>query len=265
MKCRLHSENFGEKSYKRKYKLVNLEQTENSLLSNKSNVPFEFNRVAKKYDLATFLSQGYQSDLQRSAALLNLKGDELVLDLCCGTGKSTLSCLKYITEGKVIGVDNSVEMLKVAEDNYYKKFDRNKLEFVQKDVMDLDFQNNSIDAIFMAYGIRNMPDYKKVLLNLFRILKPNGKIVFHEYSLNKNLFSRLYWNALGYILIIPLSTLISGSSTIFKYLVKSVNEFLSINEFINLLKETGFKQVEKHNMPSWRKPILHSFSAVKPF
>lgn len=244
--------------------MESIKETEQSLLKNKTKVPFEFNRVAKKYNLATFLSQGYQSDLQRSADCLNLKGNELVLDLCCGTGKSTSSCLKHITSGKVIGIDNSEEMLRVAKENYYKKFDRNQLEFVQKDVMDLDFEDNSVDAIFVAYGIRNMPNYKKALLNLFHILKPNGKIVFHEYSLNKNVFSHLYWKILGYGLIIPLSTLISGSSTIFKYLVRSVDKFLSPQEFINLLKETGFENAETYNMPSWRKPILHTFTANKP-
>ena len=71
--------------------------------------------IAKKYNLATFLSQGYQSDLQRSADCLNLKGNEYIADLCCGTGKSTSSCLKHITSGKVIGIDNSEGMLKVAE------------------------------------------------------------------------------------------------------------------------------------------------------
>jgi demethylmenaquinone methyltransferase / 2-methoxy-6-polyprenyl-1,4-benzoquinol methylase len=240
-----------------------VKETEQSLLKNKSNVPIEFNRVAKSYNLATFLSQGYQSDLHRSADRLNLKGNELVLDLCCGTGKSTISCLKHITSGKVIGIDNSEEMLRVAKEKYYKKYDRNKLEFVQKDVMHLDFEDNSVDVIFMAYGIRNMPDYKKAFFNLFRILKPNGKIVFHEYSLSGSFFSHLYWKVLGYGLIIPLSTLISGSSTIFKYLVTSVDEFLSPKEFNNLLRETGFDSVEIHNMPSWRKPILHTFIAKK--
>jgi ubiquinone/menaquinone biosynthesis methyltransferase len=234
------------------------------LFENKSDVPFEFNRVANKYDLATFLSQGYQDDLQRSVDRLQLKGDELVLDLCCGTGKSTISCLNNLSDGKVIGIDNSEMMLRVAAEKYFKQYDNNKLEFVLKDVMALDYEDNSIDAIFMAYGIRNMPDYKRALLNIFRVLKPGGKIAFHEYSLNRNFFSHLYWKVLGYGLIIPVSTLTSGSSTIFKYLVKSVDKFLSPNEFLSLLTETGFINIKKHNMPSWRKPILRTFTAQKP-
>ena len=57
-------------------------------------------------------------------------------------------------------------MLRVAEEKYYKQYDRNKLEFVQKDVMELDYNDNSVDDIFMAYGIRNMPDYNRVLKNV---------------------------------------------------------------------------------------------------
>ena len=235
-----------------------------TLFENKNEVPFEFNRVAKRYDLATFLSQGYQNDLQRSVDLIELNGDELVLDLCCGTGKSTICCINNLKTGKVIGIDNSEEMLRVAENKYHKQFDRERLEFIQKDVMELDYEDNSVDAIFMAYGIRNMPNYKKCLQNLFRILKPGGKVALHEYSLKKNFFSHLYWKVLGYGVVIPISTILSGSSTIFKYLVKSVDKFLPPQEFINLLEETGFVNVKKHNMPSWRKPILRTFSAAKP-
>ena len=97
-----------------------------SLYKNKSKVPLQFNLVAKKYDLATFLSQGYQKDLQRSADRLNLNGNEFVLDLCCGTGKSTICCLNNLTSGKVIGIDNSEEMLRVAKEKFYKKHNRNK-------------------------------------------------------------------------------------------------------------------------------------------
>ena len=234
------------------------------LFQNKKEVPFEFNRVAVKYDFATLLSQGYQSDLQLSVNRLELKGDELVLDLCCGTGKSTIPCLNKLVNGKVIGIDNSEEMLRVAEEKYTNQIEKNRLEFIQKDVMQLDYNDNSVDAIFMAYGIRNMPDYKTCLLNLLRILKPGGKIALHEYSLNRNLFSYLYWKILGYGVIIPISTMLSGSSTIFKYLVTSVENFLPPPEFENLLSETGFVNVEKHYMPSWRKPILHTFTANKP-
>ena len=231
----------------------------NQLLENKKSVPIEFNRVAKNYDFATFLSQGYQKDLNLSAKRMNLKGNEYIADLCCGTGKSTEACLNQLTSGKIIGVDNSKEMLEVAK----TKFNNLNIGFVLEDVMELNFPDNTFDAIFMAYGIRNMPDYNRCLLNLKRMLKPGGVICFHEYSLNDNFFARLYWKILGYSVIIPISTILSGSSNIYKYLVKSVLSFPSPNKFIEILNSNGYSNVERLPMPSWRKPILHTFLAHK--
>jgi ubiquinone/menaquinone biosynthesis methyltransferase len=234
-----------------------------TLFNNKKQVPAEFNKVAKKYDTATFLSQGYQKDLQRSVDSLGLNGNELVLDLCCGTGQSTICVLKRLTSGRVIGIDNSEEMLNVAEQKYSGSYDKNKLEFVKQDVMNINYDDESVDAIFMAYGIRNMPDYNACINNLYRMLKPGGKIAFHEYSLNNNFLAHVYWMFLGHGLIIPISALISGSTTIYKYLVKSVNEFPSPYDFLQLLKHAGFINVMRKPMTSWRKPILHTFLATK--
>jgi ubiquinone/menaquinone biosynthesis methyltransferase len=235
-----------------------------ALFKDKSQVPAEFNRVAKKYDTATFLSQGYQQDLQRSADRLGLSGNERVLDLCCGTGQSTICVLNRLNSGKVIGIDNSEEMLNVAKQKYSGSHEKAKLEFIKQDVMNINYDDESVDAILMAYGIRNMPDYKVCIENLFRLLKPGGKIAFHEYSLNNNSLVHIYWMFLGHGVVIPISALISGSTTIYKYLVKSVREFPSPDDFLILLKNAGFIKVMRKPMPGWRKPILHTFLATKP-
>lgn len=222
-------------------------------------MPSEFNTVAHKYDFATFLSQGYQKDLNLSASRMKLRGNEYLADLCCGTGKSTEACITNITTGKILAVDNSKEMLEVAR----TKFKGKNITFSLEDVMELNYPDETFDAIFMAYGIRNMPDYNKCLLNLKRILKPGGVICFHEYSLNDNFSTKLYWKILGYTAIIPISTILSGSSKIYRYLVKSVLAFPSPNNFLKILESNGFTQVERLPMPSWRRPILHTFLAHK--
>ena len=214
--------------------------TGTELISDKSAVPFEFNKIAGKYDLATFLNQGYTNDLQRSVDRLELKGNEYAADLCCGTGKSTICLLKNLPQGKVLGIDNSKEMLNQAVKKYSDRIRSDRLEFQVQDVMNLNLPDNCLDIIFMAYGIRNMPDYEKCLANLFRILKPGGKICFHEYSLNDKFFYRLYWKIIGYLIVIPFSTLVTGSSRIFKYLVKSVVEFPSPQKFLILMNKAGF-------------------------
>lgn len=235
-----------------------------SLIQNKKEVPSEFNRIAKRYDLATFLSQGYQKDLQTSVDRMNLNGNEFLADLCCGTGKSTIACLNNLPNGEVMGIDNSEGMLQTAREKLYAKFGKERVGFVQQDVMNLELEENSLDAIFMAYGIRNMPDFELCVKNLYRILKPGGKICFHEYSINKSLTSKLYWKLLGYFLIIPFAGLTTGSTKIFRYLIKSVENFLSPDELINLLQKAGFQNITHSPLGSWRKPILHTFIAQKP-
>jgi ubiquinone/menaquinone biosynthesis methyltransferase len=237
--------------------------TPDALIQNKKVVPSEFNRIAKRYDLATSLSQGYQKDLQTSVDRMNLKGNEYLADLCCGTGKSTIACLNNLPKGKVIGIDNSEGMLETAREKLIPKFG-NKVTFTQQDVMNLDLADNSLDAIFMAYGIRNMPDFEKCVRNLSRVLKPGGKICFHEYAISKFLPSKLYWKFLGYFLIIPFAGLTTGSTKIFRYLIKSVETFLSPDEFTGLLKKAGFENIKHSPLGSWRKPVLHTFIAQKP-
>jgi ubiquinone/menaquinone biosynthesis methyltransferase len=234
------------------------------LLSNKSQVPKEFNKIARRYDIATSFSQGYSSDLDLSVKRMNLKRDEKLADLCCGTGKSTISCLKALPNGFVMAVDFSDEMLKMAQQRLAEQYPAERLSFLLKDVMELDFPDNSYDAIFMAYGIRNMPDYDRCLQNLLRILKPGGIIAFHEYSISDSFFSKIYWYVLGYLLIIPFSALLTGSVTIFRYLIKSVANFPSPDKFKNILQNNGFTDIKSLPLKSWRHPILHTFLAKKP-
>ena len=233
------------------------------LFDNKQIVPKEFNKVADKYDFATSMSQGYQEDLNRSGQLLQLKGDELVLDVCCGTGKSTLSFLDKITTGKVICIDNSEGMLAVAAQKFSKQIQQGKVEISLQDAMQLDFAPNSVDAIFMAYGLRNMPDYEKCIENLHRILKPGGQLVIHDYSLCDVWYAKPLWAILGYGFIVPFCTVVSGSANIYTYLIKSVLNFLNPSQISNLLEKKGFTNVTIHNHPSWRSIFFHSFRAIK--
>src|SRR5690606_6568840 len=194
------------------------------LIQNKKAVPSEFDKIASRYDIATYLSQGYMDDLRISAERMKLKGNEHLLDLCCGTGKSTLACLEQLPDGTVVAVDNSAEMLTIAE-NKLSILYPDKISFKLNDAMQLDFPEQTFDAIFMAYGIRNMPDYERCVKNLFKILKPRGIICFHEYSLAENFYAKPYWGIMGYGFIVPFCTLLTANFTIFNYLVKSVMTF----------------------------------------
>jgi len=234
-----------------------------SLINNKVSVPKEFNKVSSTYDFATQMSQGYQDDLDTSARRMKLRGNEKLLDLCCGTGKSSLACLKQLPDGIIVGVDNSEGMLYEANNKFAREIRDGKMSFILKDAMELDFPDHSFDAVFMAYGLRNMPDYDQAIKGIYRILKPGGKICIHDYSLADSFFARAYWAILGYGFIVPFCTLMSGSSKIYTYLIKSVLTFLNPGQISTLLVHNGFENVSVESHASWRAPILHSVIAIK--
>ena len=234
-----------------------------SLIENKAFVPKEFNKISSSYDLATTMSQGYQQDLDASAERMHLLGNEKLLDLCCGTGKSTLACLKQLPDGVIVGVDNSEGMLLEANNKFAEEVKAGKLSFVLRDAMHLDFPDNTFDAVFMAYGLRNMPDYEKAIEGIYRVLKSGGKICIHDYSLTGNFFAKAYWAILGYGFIVPFCTVMTGSLNIYAYLIKSVLTFLSPAQIKMLLEKNGFEAVIAQPHASWRKPILYSVIAVK--
>lgn len=233
------------------------------LIANKAEVPGQFDKIARRYDVATFLSQGYAEDLRTSVARMQLRGDELLADLCCGTGKSTRACLEHLPHGRVIAIDNSEGMLQRARQSLTDYIPQ-QLELARQDVMALDYPDHHFDAIFMAYGIRNMPDARACLHNLHRMLKPGGVVCFHEFSLVPHVLARFYWRVLGYGLIVPFSGLLTGDFAIFRYLIRSVLAFPAPPAFVDMLHTAGFVEARALPLKSWRRPILHTFLARKP-
>lgn len=233
------------------------------LIVDKKAVPKEFNRIAARYDFATSMSQGYSTDLEASVKKLNLKGDEHVLDLCCGTGKSTLPLLKALPHGRITGLDNSEGMLAVAEKKFHGEIQQGKISLTLSDAMNPPFEDESFDAIFVAYGLRNMPDYQTFLNQTYRLLKPGGTICIHDYSIKENAWAKAYWAILGYGFIVPFCTMLTGSSKIFSYLVKSVLSFARPGEVKNMMTKAGYKEVNSHPHAGWRGPILQAFIGKK--
>ncbi|MEM1009594.1 MAG: class I SAM-dependent methyltransferase, partial [Myxococcota bacterium] len=230
------------------------------LLHNKAEVPKEFNKIAKRYNFANVFNHGYREDLHTSVQRMQLRGDEHMLDLCCGTGLSTQACLEHLPHGTLIGVDFSEGMLSVARQNFATE---SRASFSCQDAMQLDFPSQSFDAIFMAYGIRNMPDPQRCLQQLHQLLKPGGTLCIHEYSLSAHALAKPYWLTLGYGFILPFCTLLTGNASIFRYLIQSVTHFPRPPQFTRMLQDAGFQDVSCTPLKFWRAPILKTFLAHK--
>jgi ubiquinone/menaquinone biosynthesis C-methylase UbiE len=224
-----------------------------------SGLADDFDRIAHRYDLLNALNPGYRRHLRMSAERLRLAPGAHVLDLCCGTGLSTMALLDACPEARVSALDNSRGMLDVAR----QKPQLRGVSFLLGDAMDPAAAGASgpFDALFMAYGIRNVPDPDTCLQRVRSLLRPGSPVVFHEYSVAGNPRARWVWNAVAGALIVPLGAALTGCPQLFRYLRRSVNAFDSVDAFCRRLERAGFEHVSVHALDGWQRGIAHTFCA----
>ena len=184
-----------------------------------------------------------------------------LLDLCCGTGISTTALCEAYPDAAITALDLSPGMLRVAR----QKPDLRTVSFLEGDAMDPAGAGATgpFDGILMAYGLRNVPDPDTCLRRLLRLLRDGGTLCVHEYSVTGSLRSRLVWRAVTTGVVIPFGLLMTGTTSIFRYLKRSVLEFDSVGELEDRLRGSGFVDVRTEPMDGWQRGIVHSFLARK--
>lgn len=106
---------------------------------------------------------------------LNLKNDDIVLDVAAGTGEPGLTIASHLNGGKVISTDLAEGMLEVAQENANKRGIIN-FETIVCDVSALPFADNTFDAVSCRFGFMFFPDMLLAIKEIARVLKPGGKI-----------------------------------------------------------------------------------------
>lgn len=232
------------------------------MLDDKAQVPGEFDRAARRYDLLCALNPGYGKHLVWSARRMALPRRARVLDLCCGTGLSTAALVKTYPDAEVTGLDASREMLEVARG----KRALARVRLVPGDAMDpaAAGARGPFDGVLMAYGIRNVPEPDLCLARVRELLRPGGVVCFHEYSVADSRTARAVWSAVSSGVIVPLGTLATGSGELFRYLRRSVLDFDGVRAFEQRLARAGFSDVRSETMDGWQRGIVHSFLARRP-
>ena len=221
-----------------------------------------FNRVAGTYDLLVTLNPGYRRHLMLSARRLGLAPDARILDLCCGTGQSTLALRAVYPHATLVGLDAAADMLQVAR----VRPELAGVTFLHGDATDPRGAGveGEFDAILMAYGIRNVVARDACLAALRELLAPGAPVCFHEYSVAGSRWSRVTWRAVTTLIVTPLARVVAGDARLFTYLRRSVLEFDSVVGFERRLTAAGFSEVRTLPMGGWQRGIVHSFLAQRP-
>ena len=201
-----------------------------------------FAAIAKRYDLNNRIhSLGLDQVWRRRAVkLAQIKPSDDVLDVACGTGDLTFAFARANPRA-ITGLDFTEPMLEVARVKSVRWRRGIKPTFVQGDAMSLPFENNSFDAVSIAFGIRNVADPAQALREFHRVLRPGGRLLILEFSEPNQPLLR-WINRFYTQRIMPrTATLIAGDrSGAYCYLPKSICTFFDPGAFTRLLENCGF-------------------------
>ena len=215
---------------------------DNSDLSKKKQVEKMFDNISSKYDfLNHFLSFGIDHIWRRKTIrLMQSENPKVILDVATGTGDLAFAAYKKLNPEKIIGLDLSNGMLEVGRKKIKKKKLEDKLEFVQGDSENLPFDDNFFDAVMVSFGVRNFENLNMGLKEIFRVLKPSGKIYVLEFSKPKKFPIKQLFSFYSKAILPILGSFISNDKSAYHYLPASVDAFPEADIFTNELDQVGF-------------------------
>ncbi|MCC6525857.1 MAG: bifunctional demethylmenaquinone methyltransferase/2-methoxy-6-polyprenyl-1,4-benzoquinol methylase UbiE [Polyangiaceae bacterium] len=203
-----------------------------------------FDRIAVRYDLMNrVLSLG--SDVRwrhRMVAALGSPAPRSVLDLATGTGDVACLVARRLARAEVVGLDPSEGMLAVARQKARVRGLGDRVHFVGGDAEALPFESASFDAVTMAFGIRNVPDRRRAVGEMRRVLRPRGRaLVLELCEPQGHLLSPLVrlWNRQ----VMPRLGALVGAADAYAYLDRSIRAFPPAAVFAATLRDAGFAAV----------------------
>lgn len=223
----------------------------NTLSKNPSKIQAMFSSIAPRYDLLNrVLSFGRDRYWRRFAVnQLPVKKGGVFLDVATGTGDVALEVVKQHAQNtQVIGIDFSNQMLDLGREKIIKMGYQKQIELRFGDITSLSFKDTTFDAAIIAFGIRNIPDYKSGIMEMARVVKYGGKIVILEFSsaqerFFKGLFRLYLTKALPLI-----GEIISGRKGAYRYLSNSVLDFPGPEELKKIMEDIGLKEVKYYTL-----------------
>jgi demethylmenaquinone methyltransferase/2-methoxy-6-polyprenyl-1,4-benzoquinol methylase len=200
-----------------------------------------FATIADRYDFITrFLSYGQDRRWKaRLIALADLRTEDRVLDLACGTGD--LVAAAAVSARSVVGLDVTHRMLQLAAVKF--GVDARGVSFVTGDMLALPFADERFDVVTTGYGLRNVPDLSQAVREIHRVLVPGGRLLSLDFNRPRNpivrsaylVYLSLVGSALGFVL--------HGDPDTYRYIPESIRQYPGAEGVARLLQAGGFVDV----------------------
>ncbi len=215
----------------------------------KERSPEMFDAIARRYDLLNhLLSLGQDVHWRNRLKKLLPERTELdILDLATGTADVLITLVKDNPNVKRgIGVDPSSNMLELGRKKIEALGLQEKLMLQHGDAQALHFLDNTFDCVVISFGIRNVPDLRLGLLEMYRVTKPGGRLLILELSKPANPLLRMgHWLYLnGFVPAV--GGVVSGNAKAYHYLNQTIQAFPYGERFCKILKQFGFQNIQAY-------------------
>lgn len=217
----------------------------NSDEGKKEQVAKMFDNISDNYDnLNRVISFGVDVKWRKKILkMVSAKNPSKVLDIATGTGDLAI-LLSNTNAEKIIGLDISAGMLEVGKQKIAQKNLSDRIEMVLGDSEKIPFEDNSFDAITVAFGIRNFENLELGLSEILRVLKPNGIFVILETSVPEKFPFKQGYSFYTKNILPLIGKMFSKDKVAYKYLSDSASIFPYGKALNNILEKIGFIDVK---------------------
>jgi demethylmenaquinone methyltransferase/2-methoxy-6-polyprenyl-1,4-benzoquinol methylase len=205
-----------------------------------------FDAIAERYDFLNHLLSAGTDRRWRRAAIrsLALTGRERVLDLCTGTADLAIAARTATPPAaRVIGVDFARAMLRVGQDKLRRDGLTGGVTLVRGDATRIPLAAESVDAITIGFGIRNVEDTIGACREMHRVLKPGGRIAILEFAIPTTPGVRALYLCYFNHILPRVGRIVSRDHAAYGYLPASVGAFAAPKELVTILRHAGFSEI----------------------
>ncbi|MBR5853663.1 MAG: bifunctional demethylmenaquinone methyltransferase/2-methoxy-6-polyprenyl-1,4-benzoquinol methylase UbiE [Alistipes sp.] len=238
-------------------KPYNQEQTK------KEQVEEMFDNIAPTYDRLNHIMSLNIDRIWRRRVMRIVRRvkPQQIMDVATGTADLAIAMARKVENAQILGVDLSEEMLGEARKKIQKQGLEKRISLEKGDAENLTMvTSESIDTATVAFGVRNFENIERGLSEIYRTLRPGGKLVVLEFSMPKNRLVRWVYRQYAHRLLPRIGGMISKDKQAYTYLPDSVEEFPAPERFSEMLKEVGFKSVK---LSSQSFGIAYIYDATK--
>jgi demethylmenaquinone methyltransferase / 2-methoxy-6-polyprenyl-1,4-benzoquinol methylase len=211
-----------------------------------------FATIAPRYDLINDLQSFglHRAWKRRLIRLAEVRPGMRALDVCCGTGDVAFALAD--AGAQVTGCDFSAPMLEVARQRQSRRTGSSRgdaaLTFVEADALHLPLPSESFDIVTIAYGLRNLADFRAGLIELLRVLKPGGKLLILDFGKPDFAPWRAAYFAYLKVFVPMFGKIFCGNSATHAYILESLKKYPAQRGIAAMLTELGCRDVRIENL-----------------